>query len=98
MDRTIQAAEDPARWRLLPVVAIGTLLAMPQLTFAVGVIWGMTVVADSTAVSELAPPGTAASALAIQTALGFLLAGVLAPRRRRGRRASLACSVLPAWS
>src|SRR6266404_140496 len=28
MDRTIQAAEDPARWRLLAIVAIGTLLAM----------------------------------------------------------------------
>ena len=40
----------------------------------------MTVVADSaqfsTAVSELAPPGTAGSALAIQTALGFILTGV----------------------
>ena len=30
----------------------------------------------TTAVSELAPPGTAGSALAIQTALGFLLTGV----------------------
>ena len=41
---------------------------------------GVTVVADSaqftTAVSELAPAGTAGSALAIQTALGFLLTGV----------------------
>ena len=40
----------------------------------------MTVVADSaqfsTAISELAPPGTAGSALAIQTALGFILTGV----------------------
>ena len=40
----------------------------------------MTVVADSaqfsTAISELAPPGTAGSALAIQTAVGFLLTGV----------------------
>jgi acyl dehydratase len=50
------------------------------LTVAVAVVWGVTVVADSaqfsTAVSELAPPGTAGSALAIQTALGFLLTGV----------------------
>ena len=41
---------------------------------------GITVVADSaqfsTAVSELAPPGTAGSALALQTAGGFLLTGV----------------------
>ncbi len=62
-------------------VAVGLLFgAAPILTFAVGVIWGVTVVADSaqfsTAVSELAPPGTAGSALAIQTALGFLLTGV----------------------
>ena len=38
---------------------------------------GITVVADSaqfsTAISELAPPGTAGSALALQTATGFLL-------------------------
>jgi len=44
------------------------------------VVWGVTVVADSaqfsTAVSELAPPGTAGSALALQTAAGFLLTGV----------------------
>ena len=30
----------------------------------------------STAISELAPPGTAGSALALQTAAGFLLTGV----------------------
>lgn len=62
-------------------IAVGLLFgAAPILTLAVGVIWGVTVVADSaqfsTAVSELAPPGTAGSALAIQTALGFLLTGV----------------------
>jgi MFS family permease len=62
-------------------IAVGLLFgAAPILTFAVGVIWGVTVVADSaqfsTAVSELAPRGTAGSALAIQTALGFLLTGV----------------------
>ncbi len=62
-------------------VAAGFLFgAAPVVTVVVGVIWGVTVVADSaqfsTAVSELAPPGTAGSALAIQTALGFLLTGV----------------------
>jgi MFS family permease len=54
--------------------------APPILTVVVGIVWGVTVVADSaqfsTAVSELAPAGTAGSALAIQTALGFLLTGV----------------------
>ena len=62
-------------------VLVGLLFgASPILTVAVGVIWGVTVVADSaqfsTAVSELAPSGTAGSALAIQTALGFLLTSV----------------------
>ncbi|MGH2445119.1 MAG: MFS transporter [Candidatus Limnocylindria bacterium] len=50
------------------------------LVLVIVVIWGITVVADSaqfsTAVSELAPPGTAGSALALQTAAGFLLTGV----------------------
>ena len=62
-------------------IVIGLLFgAAPAITVAVGVVWGVTVVADSaqfsTAVSELAPPGTAGSALAIQTALGFLLTTV----------------------
>jgi MFS family permease len=62
-------------------IAVGFLFgAPPILTVAVAVIWGVTVVADSaqfsTAVSELAPAGTAGSALAMQTALGFLLTGV----------------------
>jgi len=51
--------------------------AAPALVIAVAVLWGITVIADSaqfsTAVSELAPPGTAGSALALQTAAGFLL-------------------------
>ncbi len=51
--------------------------AAPALVMAVAVIWGITVVADSaqfsTAVSELAPAGTAGSALALQTAAGFML-------------------------
>jgi MFS family permease len=62
-------------------VAIGYLFgAAPAVTLLLGIFWGITVVADSaqfsTAVSELAPPGTAGSALAIQTALGFILTGV----------------------
>jgi hypothetical protein len=62
-------------------VAIGFLFGAPPLvTLVLGIFWGVTVVADSaqfsTAVSELAPPGTAGSALAIQTALGFILTGV----------------------
>ena len=62
-------------------LAIGFLFgAPPWLTLILGIFWGATVVADSaqfsTAVSELAPPGTAGSALAIQTALGFILTGV----------------------
>jgi hypothetical protein len=54
--------------------------AWPALLIAVTLVWGATVVADSaqfsTAISELAPPGTAGSALTIQTAAGFLLTAV----------------------
>ena len=54
--------------------------ALPAVTVAIAIVWGVTVVADSaqfsTAVSELAPAGTAGSALALQMALGFLLTGV----------------------
>ena len=54
--------------------------AAPLVTVIVCTVWGVTVVADSaqfsTAVSELSPAGTAGSALALQTALGFLLTGV----------------------
>ena len=62
-------------------LAIGFLFgAPPLLTFALGVVWGISVVADSaqfsTAVTELGPPGSAGSALALQTASGFLLTGV----------------------
>ena len=46
----------------------------------VALIWGASVVADSaqfsSAISELAPPGTAGSALSVQTAIGFTLTGV----------------------
>ena len=62
-------------------VAAGLLFGAPAaLLLAVLIVWGVTVVADSaqfsTAVSELSPPGTAGSALALQTAAGFLLTGV----------------------
>lgn len=62
-------------------VAIGFLFgATPALTLALGLVWGISVVADSAqfsvAVTELGPPGTAGSALALQTAAGFLLTGV----------------------
>jgi MFS family permease len=62
-------------------VAIGLLFGAPPLiTLALGLVWGVSVVADSAqfsvAVTELGPPGTAGSALALQTAAGFLLTGV----------------------
>jgi len=62
-------------------VAIGLLFgAAPWLTLLVGLVWGVSVVADSAqfsvAVTELGPPGTTGSALALQTAAGFLLTGV----------------------
>ena len=51
--------------------------AAPALVLGMAVVWGITVVADSaqfsTAVSELAPAGSAGSALTLQTAAGFLL-------------------------
>lgn len=53
--------------------------APPWLLTIIALIWGASVVADSaqfsTAVSELAPPGTAGSALSVQTAVGFTLTG-----------------------
>ena len=62
-------------------IVTGLLFGAPAaVVFAVAVVWGVTVVADSaqfsTAVSELAPPGTAGSALTLQTAAGFLLTAV----------------------
>jgi MFS family permease len=62
-------------------LAIGFLYgAAPALVIALALVWGVAVVADSaqfsTAVSELAPPGTSGSALAIQTAAGFTLTAV----------------------
>jgi MFS family permease len=62
-------------------LAIGWLYGGPPwLVVALAMVWGLTVVADSaqfsTAVSELAPAGTAGSALALQTASGFILTAV----------------------
>ena len=54
--------------------------ADPFIVSLVALAWGLTVVADSAqfsaAVSELAPSGTAGSALSIQLASGFVLTGV----------------------
>lgn len=79
--------------------------AAPLLVLAVAVVWGVTVVADSaqfsTAVSELSPPGTAGSALALQTAAGFLLTaatilavGLLDPADAAGWRTAFAILAL----
>ena len=62
-------------------LAIGFLFgAAPAAVLALALFWGLTVVADSAqfsaAVSELAPSGTAGSALSLQMATGFLLTGV----------------------
>jgi MFS family permease len=62
-------------------IACGVLFGSPApVVFAVAVVWGITVVADSaqfsSAISELSPPGTAGSALSLQVAVGFLLTSV----------------------
>jgi MFS family permease len=62
-------------------VAAGILFGAPvPLVVIVALVWGGSVVADSaqfsSAVSELAPPGTAGSALSVQTAVGFSLTSV----------------------
>jgi MFS family permease len=62
-------------------VVAGLLFGAPApLVFLVAIVWGVSVVADSaqfsSAVSELAPPGTAGSALSVQVASGFLLTGI----------------------
>ena len=69
--------------------------AAPALVLSLGIVWGVTIIADSAqfsaAVSELAPPGTAGSALSLQTAVGFvftsitiILIGLLGTGRRAG--------------
>ncbi|MBI2777568.1 MAG: MFS transporter [Chloroflexi bacterium] len=62
-------------------IAIGFLFGAPPIVLMlVAIPWGITVVADSAqfsaAVSELAPRGTAGSALSVQVAAGFILTGV----------------------
>jgi MFS family permease len=62
-------------------IVAGILFGAPvPLVVVVALIWGFSVVADSaqfsSAVSELAPPGTAGSALSLQTAIGFTLTSV----------------------
>jgi MFS family permease len=62
-------------------VVAGILFGAPvPIVVLVALVWGVSVVADSaqfsTAVSELAPAGTAGSALAVQTAVGFTLTSV----------------------
>jgi MFS family permease len=62
-------------------VVAGILFGAPvPIVVLVALVWGVSVVADSaqfsSAVSELAPPGTAGSALSVQTAVGFTLTSV----------------------
>jgi MFS family permease len=62
-------------------IAAGVLFGAPvAILVLVALVWGASVVADSaqfsTAISELAPPGTAGSALSVQTAVGFALTSV----------------------
>jgi MFS family permease len=83
-------------------IITGLLFGAPAwLILASSLVWGITVVADSaqfsTAISELAPPGTAGSALTLQTASGFLLTsvtivavGLLSPTDESGWRVAFA--------
>jgi MFS family permease len=62
-------------------IVAGLLFGSPvPILVIVALVWGASVVADSaqfsSAVSELAPPGTAGSALSLQTAVGFSLTSV----------------------
>ena len=62
-------------------IVAGILFGAPvPLVVLIALVWGFSVVADSaqfsSAVSELAPPGTAGSALSLQTAVGFTLTSV----------------------
>ncbi len=62
-------------------VVAGLLFGAPVwLVVLVALVWGVSVVADSgqfsSAVSELAPAGSAGSALSVQVASGFLLTGI----------------------
>ena len=71
----------PWRHPELRAVIAGILFGAPvPIIVLVALVWGVSVVADSaqfsSAVSELAPPGTAGSALSVQTAVGFTLTSV----------------------
>jgi predicted MFS family arabinose efflux permease len=62
-------------------VAAGLLFGAPlPILIVLTIVWGASIVADSaqfsSAVSELAPPGTAGSALSVQVALGFVLTSI----------------------
>ncbi len=62
-------------------ILAGILFGAPvPIVVLVALVWGVSVVADSaqfsSAVSELAPPGTAGSALSVQTAVGFTLTSI----------------------
>ena len=54
--------------------------APPALVVGLGIVWGISIIADSAqfsaAVSELAPPGTEGSALALQLASGFVFTSI----------------------
>ena len=91
---TIAAMAASGTCAILVGLAFG---APPALVLILGVVWGVTVIADSAqfsaAVSELAPPGTAGSALSLQTAVGFvftsitiLLIGLMDPTDAMGWR------------
>jgi MFS family permease len=82
-DRFGRTAVTMAAMAASGTCAVLTALAFggpPAAVLLLATIWGLTVVADSAqfsaAVSELAPPGTAGSALTLQVAIGFLLTGV----------------------
>ncbi len=82
-DRWGRTVVTAAAMLLSGASAIGTGLlfgAAPALVVGVGVIWGISVIADSAqfsaSVTELAEPQRIGSALALQTALGFLLTAV----------------------
>lgn len=91
---TIGAMAASGTCAILVGLAFG---APPPVVVALGIVWGVTIIADSAqfsaAVSELAPPGTAGSALALQTAVGFiftsitiLIIGLLGPTDGAGWR------------
>ncbi len=74
---TIAAMAASGTCAILVGLAFG---ASPVVVVVLGILWGVTVIADSAqfsaAVSELAPAGTAGSALSLQTAVGFVFTSV----------------------